>query len=113
MMVCKQKLKQNASARFFHVHHNLNLACTNPTFWNRPVHRLFTLLSCSTRHWDRLINIKMSTASHSATCCTLKASAIMAFYSQLTEVYKVLTELYCFQMSPTPQMTYRVEGLLH
>jgi len=79
-------VKQNASARFFHVYCNLNLACTNAAFWNGAVYRLFTLLSCSTGHWDILINIQMSTKSHSATCCTLKASAIMAFYLQLTEV---------------------------
>jgi hypothetical protein len=41
------------------------------------------------------INIQMSTKSHSETCWTSKASAIMAFYSQLTVVSEVLTELYC------------------
>lgn len=81
---------------FSHVQLNLNLECTNEASWNRIVYRLFTLLSCSTRHWDILINIQMSIKSHSETCWTLKASAITASYSQLTEVCKVLTELYWF-----------------
>lgn len=49
------KILKRVSARFFHVHHNLNLACTNTAFWNRTVYRLFTLLSCSTRHWNVFI----------------------------------------------------------